>query len=125
MCLVDRHENKSDLFYSTQEINIIKQGMECNILWQDLVTMLEKDVADTGVAILGLERCISKLTYIKTIQHQTASVEAVLCEQHRQLSVGVYDPIILANISVARTTWAQERARTIGLLHSNLKSTSG
>jgi hypothetical protein len=132
MCLVERHENKSDLFYSTQEINIIKQRrvrdchnlMECNILWQDLVTMLEKDVANTSVAIVGLERILSKWTYIQTIQHQRASVEAVLREQHRQLSLGVYDPNTLANISVARTSWAQERARTIGLLHSNLTSTS-
>ena len=95
--------------------------MECNILWQDLVTMLEKDVADTSDAILGLERCLSKLTYMKTIQHQRASVEAVLREQHRQLSLGIYDPNTLANISVARTT-GLESVQTIGLLHSNLTS---
>jgi hypothetical protein len=125
MYKVDKHENKSDLFYSAQEMHSIKQRkmhdsynlIESNITHQDLITMLENVDADTST-FLGLESCLSKSTYIQTIKKRRASVEAVLYEQDRQLSLGVYDPNTLAIISVAETTWARERARTIGLLHS-------
>jgi hypothetical protein len=127
MYKVDKHENKRDLFYSAQEINCIKQRkmrdsynlIESNITEQDpLVIMLENVDVDTST-FLGLESCLSKSIYIPTIKKRRASEEAVLYEQDRQLSLGVYDPNTIAIISVAETTWARERARTIGLLHSN------
>jgi hypothetical protein len=128
MCLVDKHENKSDLFYSTQEINTIKQQrvrdsynlVQCNIAGQDLVdmNMLKNNVSDTS-AFLGLEICLSKATYVQTIMKRRASIEAVISEQHRQLSLGVYDPNTLANVSGAESAWARERARTIALIHSD------
>ena len=123
MYLVSRHENKSDLFYSAHEIEIIKLRsmhdsynlLECNIIGQDLV-MLE-NVADTS-SFLGLEHCLSKSTYKEVIEKRRASVEAVLHEHHRQLSSGVNDPTTLAIIAAAESAWARERARTLGLLHS-------
>jgi hypothetical protein len=128
MCLVDKHENKSDLFYSTQEINTIKQQrvrdsynlVQCNIAGQDLVdmNMLKNNVSDTS-AFLGLEICLSKATYVQTIMKRRASIEAVISEQHRQLSLDVYDPNTLANVSGAESAWARERARTIALIHSD------
>jgi len=78
--------------------------------------MLE-NVADTS-AFLGLEHCLSKSTYIERTQKRRSSIEAVLHEHHRQLSLGVNGPTILANISAAEYAWARERARTIDLLHS-------
>jgi hypothetical protein len=128
MCLVDKHENKSDLFYSAQEINMIKQQrirdsynlVQCNIAGQDLVDIVDmlENVVDTST-FLGLEICLSKATYVQTIQKRRASIDAVISEQHRQLSLGVYDPNTLANVSGAESAWARERARTIALIHSD------
>ena len=124
MCLVSRHDNKSDLFYSALELQIIKLRsmhdsynlLECNIIGEDIVDML-KNVTDTS-AFLGLEHCLSKSTYIKRTQKRRSSIEAVISEHHRQLSLGVNDPTTLANISATESAWARERARTLGLLHS-------
>ena len=107
MCLVNEHENKSDLFYSALELHIIKLRsmhdsynlLECNIINEDLVDML-KNVADTS-AFLGLEHCLSKSTYIERTQKRRASIEAVISEHHCQLSSGVNDPNTLAIISAA------------------------
>ena len=90
--------------------------IECNIIGNDIVYML-KNFADTS-AFLGLEHCLSKSTYIERTQKHRASIEAVLHEHHRQLSLGVNDPTTLANISAAESAWARERSRTLGLLHS-------
>ena len=81
--------------------------------------MLE-NITDTS-AFLGLEICLSKATYVQTIKKRRASIEAVISEQHRQLSLGVYDPNTLANVSGAESAWARERARTIAiaLIHSD------
>jgi hypothetical protein len=76
-----------------------------------------KNVADTS-AFLGLEHCLSKSTYKEVIKKRRASIEAAISEHHRQLSSGVNDPNTLANISAAESAWARERARTLGLLHS-------
>ena len=124
MCLVSRHENKSDLFYSALELQLINLRsmhdsnnlLECNIIGEDPVDML-KNVVDTS-AFVGLEHCLSKSTYIKRTQKRRSSVEAVLHEHHRQLSSGVADPNTLAIISAAESAWARERARTIALIHS-------
>jgi hypothetical protein len=107
MCLVDKHNNTSDLFYSVQELHMIKQRKiissyhlpSCNIIGQDFV-MLE-NVADMSA------------------KKRRASVEAVLSKHHRQLSLGVYDPNTLANVSGAESAWAQEHSRTIALIHSD------
>ena len=98
MCLVSRHDNKSDLFYSALELQIIKLRsmhdsynlLECNIIGNDIVDML-KNIADTS-AFLGLEHCLSKSTYIERTQKRRASIEAAISEHHRQLSSGVNDP---------------------------------
>jgi hypothetical protein len=91
--------------------------VQCNIAGQDLVDMLE-NITDTS-AFLGLEICLSNATYVQTIKKRRASIEAVISEQHRQLSLGVYDPNTLANVSGAESAWARERARTIALIHSD------
>ena len=125
MCLVDNHENKSDLFYSVQEIDMIKlrRWRDChnlmeenNITGNDPAEMLG-NIVDTST-IIGLEICLSKLTYIEVIQKRRAIVVAVLSEQHRQLSLGIHDLNTLANISAAQSAWARERARAIALIHS-------
>lgn len=73
--------------------------IQCNIVGQDLVVML-KSVANTS-PFLGLESCLSKLTYIQTIKKRRAIVEAVLCKHHCQLSLGANYPNTLANVSAA------------------------
>ena len=90
--------------------------LECNIIGNDIVDML-KNIADTS-AFLGLEHCLSKSTYKEVIKKRRASIEAAISEHHRQLSLGMNDPTTLANISAAESAWARERARTLGLLHS-------
>jgi hypothetical protein len=94
--------------------------VQCNIAGQDLVDIMDmlENVVDTS-AFLGLEICLSKATYVQTIQKRRASIDAVISEQHRQLSLGVYDPNTLANVSGAESAWARERARTIALIHSD------
>ena len=76
-----------------------------------------KNVVNTS-AFLGLEHCLSKSTYKVVIKKRRASIEAVISEHNRQLSSGVNDPTTLADISAAESAWARERARTLGLLHS-------
>ena len=122
MCFVSNHENKSDLFYSVQEIDMIKlrRWRDCHNLMEynikDLAEMLG-NVVDTS-AFIGLEICLSKSTYMEVIQKRRAIVVAVLSEQHRQVSLGIHDLNTLANISAAQSAWARERARTIALIHS-------
>ena len=126
MCLVDKHDNKGDLFYSAQELHIIKLRsihdsnnlIASNINGKHPVHIMLENIDNTS-ACLGIECCLSKLTYIQRIQNRKAIVEAVLREQHRQLRLGIDDPIIIAKISLAESAWARERARTIALLHSD------
>lgn len=126
MCLVDKHDNKGDLFYSAQELDIIKLRsihdsnnlIASNINGKHPVHIMLENIDNTS-AYLGIECSLSKLTYIQRIQNRKAIVEAVLREQHRQLSLGIDDPIIIAKISRAQSAWARERARTIALLHSD------
>jgi hypothetical protein len=89
---------------------------ENNITGNDPAEMLG-NIVDTST-IIGLEICLSKLTYIEVIQKRRAIVVAVLSEQHRQLSLGIHDLNTLANISAAQSAWARERARAIALIHS-------
>ena len=92
--------------------------LSCNIVGQDFVM---RKTLPIQAHSLGFESCLSKLTYIETIKKRRSSVEAILSEHHRQLSLGVYDPntLTLANVSGAESAWARERARTIALIHSD------
>ena len=90
--------------------------LSCNIVGQDFVM---RKTLPIQAHSLGFESCLSKLTYIETIKKRRSSVEAVLSEHQCQLSLGVYDPNTLANVSGAESAWARERARTIALIHSD------
>jgi hypothetical protein len=120
MCLVNKHENKNDLFYSAHELHIMKlrRILDSNNLMENIGRTDFINVSDTS-AFLGFENILPRSTYMEVIQRRRASVEAVLCEQHRQLSLKKNDPNTLSKISAAKTAWARDRARTIGLLHSD------
>jgi hypothetical protein len=99
-----------------EEDNSSYHLLSCNIIGQDFVM---QKMLPIRAHSLGLESCLSKLTYIQTIKKRRSSVEAILSEHHRQLSLGVYDPNTLANVSGAESAWARERARTIAFIHSD------
>jgi chemotaxis signal transduction protein len=75
------------------------------------------NIVDTS-AFIGLENCLSQSTCMEVIQKRRAIVVAVLSEQNRQLGLVIHDISTLATISAAQSAWAQERARTIALIHA-------
>ena len=118
---VDIHENRRDLFYSKHELESIKrmnvrQVKNMIASNMNMAQFATTEVADTSI-FLGLEICLSQAIYHEVRKRRKARCQAVLCEQERQLCIGINDPCMLAKVSEDKSAWARDRARIIGLIH--------
>ena len=117
-------KHKADLWFSDQETEFFRHQtaselnkMKSNSMPADHCTEL-LIVQDTS-AVLGLESCLSESLFEEIISRREALMMEIRFEQERQLSIGICDPDILANISEVGSEWSRRRALMIGLLHAD------
>ena len=113
---------KADLFFSAREVQMFKlrNVYQLNRLREsgpEAYFDPELDTAD----IMGLEKCLTEETYQACLRRREAYSKAVISEQERQISLGIYDAHALALISEQASETSRTRAHIIGLLHAENK----
>ena len=115
------YKYKAELWFTDSEMKSFKtQTVLLLINIKTNMTMAqyaEMNVQDTS-AFMGLEKFMSKKTPKEIVYKRGALYRTVHTEQQRQFEAGIYDPDVMAKISLGWSDWSRKRANIIGLIHA-------
>ena len=113
---------KTDLFYSEHDIKMFK--LHTTLLVDRLKKRGPEEYMDPKYGkdttdIMGLEKYLTEQSYQSSLHRRRVQPMAVMLEQYRQVSLGIYDPHTLASISAQASETSRTRSHIIGLLHTD------
>ena len=116
-------EQKVERWYSRQEIEGFKlqtfqvlRVIKANS--KALTQLVESKCSESSALVVGVERYLWPDRNEARLRRR-AAIWAVLIEQRRQLNMGAYDPIAMANVSIRESAWFRMRAERIGSFHAD------
>mmetsp|Transcript_5723 Transcript_5723/g.10330 ORF Transcript_5723/g.10330 Transcript_5723/m.10330 type:complete len:187 (-) Transcript_5723:52-612(-) len=121
-----RFENRCDLWSTKHDIVTAKLEIVrlLKALRKEGITLAQYAAVNVDTSFsVGLEKHYSYTSREEILGRRKAVHRAVLSEQERQRAFGIYDSEKMAAVAAHHSEFCRHRARIIGLLHNDERST--